>query len=290
MAETIAEFYDLNYTEMQAQPALAGLVPQVDDVQTLLQDIDSPSKVAEHRLWLFLFSILSWMQFNRFKSHKTEIEAIAAAHPLRTNEWWVDVVKTYQHGYSLQFVNNRPSYLVVDESVRVVKRVACVNVGAGHFQIKIAGDGTPLDNATAPGVAVSVQWFAQRIAGPGPQIDIVALNADRLRLAAMAFVDPLVIGQDGQSILAPGTYPVEEAVNAYLAGIPFDGTVSLTKLVSAVEDVPGVNDFVISSAIGIQGLNTYIITRLFPTVSGWILEDDTVGETFRDLFGYTQTA
>ena len=290
MAETIAEFYDENWAELQAQPTLAAMQPQTDDQQTLLADLNTSSKVAEHRLWLFLFSVLSWMQFNRFKSHRTEMEAIAAAHPWRTEQWWVDVVKTFQFGYSLGFVNNRPAYAVMDEAARVVKRVACVSGGGGNVKIKIAGDGTALDALTVPGVEAGVTGFVHMLQGPGLDIDIVALKADKLRMSAMAYVNPLVIGPTGESILAPGTYPVEEAVNAYLAAIPFNGTMSLTKLKDAVQEVEGVNDIVITSAIGIQGTNTYIITRLFPTVSGWMLEDDTVGQTFRDLFQYTQGA
>ncbi|MGB0368987.1 MAG: hypothetical protein ACPGD8_06250, partial [Flavobacteriales bacterium] len=263
----ISDFYNEYWTEFQSQNELVTFQPQVDDVQTLLADLDTSSKVAPHRFWIFLFSVFSWFQVKRFNSHKAEIEAIANAHELRTPQWWVDVVKTYQHGHALDFVDNGLAYSVVDEAARVVKRSACVSLGAGHFQIKIAGDGTPLDNGTAPGVADGVLWFAQRLGGPGPDIDIVALNADRLRLTAMAYVDPLLFTDTGESILVPGTYPIEDAVNDYLKNIPFNGTLSLTKLVSKVEDVTGVYDFVIQSSEGIQGVNTYPITRLFSTIS-----------------------
>ncbi len=281
---TLPEIYANYYTALQAQAELAALQPQTDDAQTLLADLSTPSKVAEHRLWLFNFSVFSWMQLQRFNEHKAEMEAIAAQHPSGTPRWWEEVMKTYQHGYSLGFVNNRPAYTVTDLDARVVKRSACISVGGGVVLLKAAGDGVPLTAAEGAGLAA----FCQMIRPAGPTVNVIYLNADRLRLTATAYINPLVFNPDGSLILDPATWPIEDALNAHLAGLPFNGTMGLTALNDAAQEVPGVVDFQIASAIGLQGTNVFNIARLYPTVAGWMLEDATIGNTYRDLITYVQ--
>lgn len=284
MPDTVNEFYDSYWVALQSQAELNALQPQIDDTQTLLTDLSTPSRVAEHRLWLRKFSEFSWMQKQRFNEHRTEMEAIAARYAYGTPMWWEAVMKTYQHGYSLGFVNNRPTYAVTDDAARVVKRSACISLGGGQVLLKAAGNGVPLSGAEGGGL----NGFCQMIRPAGLSVSVIYLNADRMRLTATAYVNPLVFNPDGSLILSPGTWPVEDAINAYLAEIPFNGTMGLTSLVDRVQAVPGVVDFQIQGAIGLQGTNTFNITRLYPTVSGWILEDDTLGNTFRNLIGYTQ--
>jgi len=281
---TIPEIYQGYYTALQAQAELAALQPQTDDAQTLLSDLSTPSKVAEHRLWLFNFSVFSWMQLQRFNEHKAEMEAIASMYAYGTAPWWEAVMKTYQHGYSLGFVNNRPAYAVADDAARVVKRSACISIGGGQVLLKAAGDGVALTGAQGAGLS----GFCQMIRPAGPVVNVIYLNADRLRLTATAYVNPLVFNPDGSLILDPASWPIEDAINAYLASLPFNGSLNLTKLIDAVQAVVGVVDFQIGTAIGLQGTNTFTITRNYSTVAGWILEDDTLGQTFRDLITYVQ--
>lgn len=68
--ETIYQEY---YTALAAETALGDLVPQADDAQTLLTDVTTAGKVADHRLWLRVFSFFSWMLEVLFDSHQTEV-------------------------------------------------------------------------------------------------------------------------------------------------------------------------------------------------------------------------
>jgi len=97
MTRTPDEIYESYYTELQNQNALGDLVPQADDAQTLLADISTPSKVAEHRIQLRTFSFFSWMMEVLFDAHKDEVQAIADANKFGTRRWWSALLKKYQH-------------------------------------------------------------------------------------------------------------------------------------------------------------------------------------------------
>lgn len=50
MARTLTEIYDSMNAEKQNMASLTDLAPAVNDTQTLLTDLNSPSKVAHWRL------------------------------------------------------------------------------------------------------------------------------------------------------------------------------------------------------------------------------------------------
>lgn len=294
MAQEISDIYDGYWQELQNQPTLNNLNPQIDDQQTLLSDLGTPSKVAEHRLWIWLFSVFSWMQQVIFDRHQEEVEEIVAQNAYGHLRWWVEKMKGYQHGSALIFdSNNRPGYQTVIPEERIIAKAAAISQGGGNVLLKAAkldgsGIAVALDTPTPDGELQGLKNYCSMIAPAGINVNVLSLNADKLRITAEVKCDPSVFNiTDGSLITTPSTYPVIEAINEYLAEIPFNGQLSLTHLKDKVQLVPGVNDFVISSAIGIQGNNLTTITRLYSTVAGYIVEDDSVGNTFSDLITYS---
>lgn len=55
------------------------------------------------------------------------------------------------------------------------------------------------------------------------------------------YYDPQILTSDGTRIDGGGK-PVEDAINAYLAGIVYGGTFNKTKCVDAIQNVQGVTD------------------------------------------------
>lgn len=291
MAQEISEIYDEYWQELQTQSTLNDLNPQIDDQQTLLSDLSTPSKVAEHRLWIWDFSVFSWMQQLIFDRHKEEVVEIVAQNAYGHVKWWVEVMKQFQYGYALIFVNNRPGYQVSDANARIVTRAAAISQGGGNVLLKAAKEPTVGEpEALDPAELQALQEYCNMIAPAGPTIVTISLNADKLSIVADVKVDPLVINTvDGSLIADPSTFPVETAMNAYLANIPFDGSFSLTHLKDAVQLVEGVNDFIPITCTAYQGVNQTAITPVAPryeTVAGYIREHDTVGLTFSDTLTY----
>ena len=65
-----------------------------------------------------------------------------------------------------------------------------------------------------------------------------------VRIYAEVCVDPLVIDLHGHSV-DDGSTPVEDAIKTYLKAIVYGGTFNKTRLVDAIQSVPGVEDVVL---------------------------------------------
>jgi len=116
---------------------------------------------------------------------------------------------------------------------------------------------------------------------------VVSQDADLFKLVGTVFYDPLILTSSGELILEPGTFPVEDAVNAYLKNLPFNGVFSQTALVDAIQAASGVNDFVITSTQYQLGVSGWVNTgRLYQTSSGFIRVSTASGETLADTLTY----
>ncbi|MGE3823560.1 MAG: hypothetical protein AB7G44_05000 [Bacteroidia bacterium] len=287
MARSVDTIYEEYYVTLQNESALGDLVPQADDAQTLLTDITTPSKVADHRILIRVFSFFSWMLEVLFDAHKAETTAIANANKYGTEPWWEQELKKFQYGFALTFVNNFPAYIDTTSAgalaAQVVKRAAAVSLGNGVVLLKVAtADSAITTELTA------IQQYCNMKKPAGITANVISLNADRLRLTtAKVKYNPLVLNPDGSLISAPSTFPVEDAINAYLLSIPFNGTFSINAMVDAVQAVEGIEDFQVDLAEYRVGVNPYAaISWTYQTVAGWMVEDSTPGNTFSDTITY----
>lgn len=291
MARSADTIYEEYYVALQNESALGDLVPQADDAQTLLTDVTTSSKVADHRLWLRDFSFFAWMLEVLFDAHKEETTAIANANKYGTEPWWEQELKKFQFGFALAFVNNFPAYIdttsVAAVAAQIVKRAAAVSLGNGVVLLKVATETDTVENEF-PGSLVALQQYCNMKKPAGVTANVISLNADILRLTtAKVKYDPLVINPDGSLISSPSTFPVEDAINAYLLSIPFNGTFSINAMVDAVQSVEGVVDFQVDLAEYKVGVNPYTaINWTYQTVAGWMVEDSSVGNTFNDTITY----
>ena len=73
----------------------------------------------------------------------------------------------------------------------------------------------------------------------GVRITVINYLPDVLKLQMKIYRDPLVLDENGQSIIT-GKKPVEEAIKEYLKNLPFDGELVLAHLVDALQQVEGV--------------------------------------------------
>lgn len=75
----------------------------------------------------------------------------------------------------------------------------------------------------------------------GVFLSIRSLPADKIKISVKVYYDPQILTSDGTRIDGGGK-PVEDAINAYLAGIVYGGTFNKTKCVDAIQNVQGVID------------------------------------------------
>ena len=249
MARTIAQIYDELIVEKNGWPTLNGLAPSVDDAQTLLNDVQTPSRVAEWRLWLFIVSVGIWIHEKLWDVFKALIESLLDAKEPGTMQWLVTKAKEFQLGYSLLWLNNKYQYDDTTSPAAVASRIVAVAAGVasgGQVRIKaaknIGGVVTPMSGAERS----ALDFYLHEISSPGINLSVISNAGDDLHLQLTVSYDPLVLANDGSLLSNSAVFPVEDAINNYIHNLPFNGKLVPTYLVDALQLVQGVTNPVIT--------------------------------------------
>lgn len=279
MAKTTQEYYDEIMTEASTMSSLQDLDPQPDNSQQFLNDLTTDSSVAEHRIWAWLTAYFMHLFHVLIDTAKAYILEVANRAKPQTERWYAQKLDEFQYGDALVYPNNVPVYDPVDTSKRIVKRRAVNSVG-GILTFKVAGeDGNGL-RAMNTGELNAIEAYIHKIIAPGTNWQLISLNKDTVKVSANIYFE-------GQYLQSDVQQRVEDAINAYLASIEFDGSLEFQKLVDAIQAVEGVEDVEILSMDAKNGGGPYQnFTRVWSTVSGWVLEDDTPGNRFQDTLNY----
>ena len=88
MARSVNQIYQQLVAEKNTQPHISSLQPNVDDEQTLLADLNTPSKVANWRLIFYIVAVAQWIEERLWDIFLQEVEDIAAASRPGTALWY----------------------------------------------------------------------------------------------------------------------------------------------------------------------------------------------------------
>lgn len=274
MSQSIEYYYDIIVAEKQTMANLTGLQPGVDTAQTLLADVTTKSRVARWRLWVWCVAVAMYSFDVLFDLFKIDLEDIAQQSRYGQLPWYESVSKNYQQGYNLVWSNNAFRYSIVDETAKVVKLAAAVELVTGPSSVvslkvaKLTGsDPAPLD-ATEK---AAFEAYIKKIKPAGIVVTVITDVADELRLYMKIGYDPLVLSATGESLLTPGTFPVADVINTFIKTLPFNGTLELCNLVDAIQAVFGVNSVYVTNASARYGANPFIVfTERYQANAGYL--------------------
>jgi len=273
MARTISEIYLAIVTEKNNQPTINTLQPAVDSEQTLLDDLSTSSKVAIWRLFAYIITVAIWSHEKLWDAFKAIVDAIVAAAYSGTLPWYQEQALLFQYGDALSWINNKFQYAAIDATKQIIKRSAAIESN-GILYIKVAKltgtDPVKLDTAEL----AAFQAYIDKIKFAGTHINIISTDADLLKLTLEIVYDPLVLTSDGSLLSDSGTFPVEDAINDYIAGIVWDGVFNLTKLIDAIQIAQGVVDPILTTAEGKASIGSYsTINQNYQSVAGYMIID-----------------
>ncbi len=278
MARTIAQIQ----AEMDAEQAL----------QTGLSGLNSPSQTAIYTLWKYIISSAIWAHEKLWDLFKVELEDIVANAPIGTDNWVQSQAFKFQYSATdpqvVSLVNFVPSYSVVDEDLKIITRCSVKTLPNKVVSVKVAKSEPP--SALTATELSSFRGYLDDISFAGVQYNAVSLASDKLYLDAEIFYNGQYSTVISDNVIA--------AINDYLANIPFDGYVRVSKLEDAIQSVDGVTDLIINDmAIRADatafGSKTYLVqnnTTLYnkyPTFAGYVVEETTVSNTFVDKLIFT---
>jgi hypothetical protein len=253
--------------------------------------LTSTSKRAIWRLWAFIVAACVGILEQLMDQNKAEVEALIAQAAPGTPQWLQAQVFKFQYSATtpqvIQLINLAPQYPVVDPTLRIVTRCSVTTDLANVVTIKTAKQEPPtaLDNLELSALAS----YINQVGVAGIQYNVVSLLADRLFVDAQVFYTGLFSSVIKSNVIL--------AIDNYLASIPFNGQIKVSELEKAILAVDGVVDVILHNVIAraqatafgsgtalVQ--NNAVAGRLWPTVAGYAISEDTAGQTLADTLTF----
>ncbi len=275
MAQETAEIYQELIAEKNTMSELTGLQPGIDDAQTLLTDLTTPSKVADWRLWLYIFASASralqtlWDRFEeRFLKMATEAKAGSAP-------WLHKKGMEFQNGFNLiwngnEFVyDNAGASEAAIAASKIVKRLAIVESG-GRVIVKAAKLTAGVPVPLSAGEVSAFNDYIAKIAPAGTSLIVHSRNPDDLIFTIDVVRDAAVIDTGGQLIASPGVYPVLDAIQNYIGNLPFNGQLTHNKFQDVIQAAKGVKRVSVTYLKAVYGSVQVVVTDKYIPDAGYL--------------------
>jgi hypothetical protein len=237
---SIGQIYQEIVTYKDSQSAIQSLAPSADTEQQLLIDLNSTSKVAIWRLWAYIVAVAIYTHEALWVIFKGEVQAVADSAIVGTVPWYQGVVFKYQHGDALDYdsATGKYDYATDEPTLRIVKRCAVIEGQDGVLAFKVAklssGDPVALDVPEQTALVL----YLKKVRFAGTRFTLLSGSGDIIRI-------PATIYYDGVVPLPTISANVQAAIKAYVAGLPFNGELLLSRLVDVIQAVEGTQDVVL---------------------------------------------
>lgn len=209
-----------------------------------LAELNSTSKVAVWRLWIYITAFVIHTLERIFDQHRKEVaEALSEQKP-HTPRWYRNMALAFQYGFDLipdtdKFNNTGKTEDEIENSKIVKYSAVTESETESRLIVKIATEQGGELQPISTGQKASFDAYMQEIRDAGVKITTINYLPDILKLQMEIYRDPLVLDENGMSIRT-GEKPVEKAIKEYLKNLPFDGELVLAHLVDALQKVEGV--------------------------------------------------
>ena len=231
-----------------------------------LQGIYTQSRTSLYGLLLWVVAYAHNLLEQLFDLFKKEVDDKLAQKEPGTPSWYVEILKEYQDGDSLVVKDGKITYATIDEAKQIITRASYKETG-GQLKLKVAKGDINNGQALTAEEKTRVSNFLERYKYAGTAIELISLNADKLRVTGTIYyngvLDPAVVKTN-----------VVEALRQYCLNLAEDGIVRRIKVVDAIQSVEGVVDADVT-VNGIAGATVTAISLSYETAAGYIIEDDT---------------
>lgn len=261
--------------------------------QTALSGLNSVSNSAIYTLWKYIIATQMYLQETLWDIFKKDLETIISKAAVGTKQWLQDRVFKFQYDATTPQIvavdaNYAINYTTIDETKRIITRCAINQTLQRVVLIKVAKNEPPQPLTVTE--LSSLNGYLDDICFAGVNYVTSSLDSDKLYLKANIYYDGQYSATISDSVIA--------AINAYLAALPFDGSIRLMSLIDAIQSVQGVNDIVLEDVAVRANLTafaskTYLVQNkttfipLYQLYAGYIVEETTTSNTFTDTLTFT---
>jgi len=255
--------------------------------ETLAPLLTTTSKRSIYALMAYVVAVAINILEQALDIYQAALEAIAASAAPGSGPWLQAQIFNFQYSsvvpQIIQLINFAPRYIIVDPTMRIITRCSISTNLANSVLIKVATNNPP--SALTSDELSALQSYVNQIGVAGVTYQVQSLSADRLYINAQVFYQ----GQYGSGI----QLAIITAINAFLAALPFNGRLKMSDLEDAIRNVAGVTDVVLMNVSARAATTTYgsgtslissnqVASRFWDTIAGYIIEEDTSGNTFSD--------
>jgi hypothetical protein len=175
-----------------------------------------------------------------FDTKSDELTAYVDAMRPHTREWYIKMMKQYQHGDI--FNESLGCYETIDESKQIVKYCSLSTNTSGVLEYKVAqDDGSGNPEVIPQNIISSIQSYIERVKeDAGVRCKIYSNPSDKFKCKIDILYDPTVLNANGSKVSDPGSFPVLDAIRDYFISFPFDGVFSNMGITDAIQAVVGV--------------------------------------------------
>lgn len=189
-------------------------------------------------------AIAIWILETIFDTHAQQIDTALFEQKSGTPRWYRNMSLAFQYGFDLlpdsDKFNNEGFTVEQIEASKIVKYCSVKeSQESNRLVIKIASETAGELTPISEGQKESFEQYMKEIKYAGVKIIVINNPADKLLLTMAVYRDPLVIDENGSSIINGGK-PVETAINEYMKNLPFNGELVLNDLIEYLREVPGV--------------------------------------------------
>lgn len=248
MPQKLKDIYEELITATLANQHLTDLDATAGETMQDFVSSLSTSRVSIWRLWCFIVAFYLWLFQKQDDTFKTEIEYWSARKQVPTLKWYQQKVLNFLYGKPLVWNEDLGKFEQIllpadDEAILKIVKYCAVVPAPNKLRVKVATDNGGVPGTLTTTQATAVSSFLNQIKAAGDNIELVNNNADKLNITADIYVDPLVIDlSTGELIAEPGVKPAEDAINAYLLNLDFNGRFYRNGLIDSVQQASGITD------------------------------------------------
>ena len=214
------------------------------ETEVSLNGLNSTSKVAIWRLWIYIMAFAIHTLERVFDQHRKEVSEALSEQKPHTARWYRNKALAFQYGFDLledsdKFDNTGYTEDEINNSKIVKYSAVTESETESRLIVKIATEQSGELQPISQGQKASFDAYINEIRDAGVRITTINYLPDILKLQMKIYRDPLVLNENGQSILT-GEKPVEKAIKEYFKKLPFNGELVLAHLVDALQQVEGV--------------------------------------------------
>ncbi len=238
------------------------------------------SKTSIENLMLYNVAVSIHTLEGLLDTHEDAVnEALDELKP-HSEEWYSEMAKAFQYGDSL--VEDEDYYETEDEDKQIVSNAA-VTSKSGKLYIKVATERGDDLTALSDAQLSAFEEYMERIKDAGVKITYISQDGDDLKLSMDIWYDPLVLNSEGVRLDDSSTEPAKETIEDFIKDLPFNGEFVLTDLVTALQDVEGIDIATVLSAESKYGDYDYstIDAKVTPEAGYLVIDDDNLTLNYR---------